>query len=54
MTSKAYGILNNHYDKSTENKYMEQFRKDYESGNKDTVKRINDKTEITILNNQDK
>lgn len=54
MTSKAYGILNNHYDKSTENKYMEQFRQDYESGNKDTVKRITDKTEITILNNQDK
>jgi hypothetical protein len=54
MTSKAYGILNEHYDKSKENKYMEQFRQDYESGNKDTVKRITDKTEITILNNQDK
>ena len=54
MTSKAYCILNNHYDKSTPNKYMDQFQKDFESGNKGIYKNITDKTELTILNNQDK
>ena len=31
---------------------MEQFRNDFESGNKETHKKIKDKTELTILNNQ--
>lgn len=53
MTDKAYGILNKHYVKTGDNKYMEQFKQDFEKGDKDTIKRIKDSTEITILNNQE-
>ena len=53
MTDKAYGILNKHYDQTQENSYMEQFRNDFESGNKETHKKIKERTELTILNNQD-
>jgi len=52
MTDKAYGILNKHYDQSDNNNYMDQFRSDFESGKKETMKKIKDKTELTILNNQ--
>lgn len=52
MTDKAYGILNKHYDQSDDNNYMDQFKSDFESGNKETLKKIKDKTELTILNNQ--
>ena len=52
MTDKAYGIINKHYHQTEENTYMEQFRNDFESGNKETHKKIKDQTELTILNNQ--
>ena len=35
-----------------DNNYMDQFRSDFESGKKETMKKIKDKTELTILNNQ--
>jgi len=53
MSDKAYGILNKHYDSSMDNVYMDQFKKNYESGDKDTIKKIKETTELTILNNQD-
>tara|TARA_B100000575_G_C23139114_1_gene662461 strand:- start:3917 stop:4822 length:906 start_codon:yes stop_codon:yes gene_type:complete len=53
MSDKAYGILNEHYDKGQDNKYMEKFKNDYEERDKETIKRIKDTTELTILNNQD-
>ena len=53
MSDKAYGILNKHYDSTTDNVYMDQFKKNYESGDKDTIKKIKETTELTILNNQD-
>jgi len=53
MSDKAYGILNKHYDSSADNVYMDQFKKNYESGDKDTIKKIKETTELTILNNQD-
>lgn len=52
MTDKAYGILNKHYDQTDDNNYMDKFRSDFESGKKETMKKIKDKTELTILNNQ--
>ena len=32
---------------------MEKFKNDYEERDKETIKRIKDTTELTILNNQD-
>lgn len=52
MTDKAYGILNKHYDQTNDNTYMDNFCNDFESGNKETHKKIKEKTELTILNNQ--
>ena len=52
MSDKAYGILNKHYDQTDDNIYMEQFKHKYESGDKETIKKIKETTELTILNNQ--
>ena len=51
MSDKAYGILNKHYDQTDDNIYMEQFKHKYESGDKETIKKIKETTELTILIN---
>ena len=51
MTSKAYSIINRHYD-SGSNVYMDTFKTNYENEEKEVVKKITKDTEIMILNNQ--
>lgn len=51
MTSKAYGIINKHYETGS-NSYMDNFKHNYDNEDKDIVKKICKDTEIMILNNQ--
>ena len=55
MTDKAYGILNKHFLEDFPKikhkkmiRYMEQFRNDFESGNKETHKKIKERTKLII------
>ena len=50
MTNKAYSIINKHYD--GESTYMNDFKKQYESEDKDVLKKVIKETEVMILNNQ--
>ena len=50
MSDKAFYILSQHYEGG--NKYMDTFKEEYENGDKNVVKRINNDTELTVLNNQ--
>ena len=50
MTNKEYSIINKHYD--GESTYMNDFKKQYESEDKDVLKKVIKETEVMILNNQ--
>ena len=49
MTTKAYGIINEHYD--GDSSYMNHFKKQYED-DKEVSKKVIKETEVMILNNQ--
>jgi len=49
MTTKAYGIINEHYDGNSS--YMNHFKKQYED-DKEVSKKVIKETEVMILNNQ--
>ena len=51
MTSRAYSIINSHYDTGT-NIYMDTFKINYENEEREVVKKITKDTELMILNNQ--
>lgn len=53
MTTKAFGIINRHYNIGS-NKYMDEVTDKLESNNKELVKKLHKDTEIMILNHQEK
>lgn len=51
MSDKAFYILSQHYEGG--NKYMDSFKEEYESEDKNVMRRVHNETELTVLNNQD-